>query len=517
MARSIEPGKNNLMFKLPAFFAQHTEPELVAAVDLGSNSFHMIVARAVNGQLFMLDRLKEMVRLGGGLDENNYLSEHSQQRALTCLARFSQRLQEIPPESIRIVGTNVLRTAVNAQTFLSKAEQTLKHPIEIISGREEARLIYLGVAHSFPQDKTQRLVIDIGGGSTEFVIGEGFEPLQRESLNMGCVSMSKLYFPDGVIKTKAMRRAEIAALLELQPIEYQFQQTGWNIAIGTAGTLRALNRVIREMGWGNSITPQTLARVQEHLLEVGHIDKIKLKGLSAERTPVFPGGVAVVKGIFEGLGLQKMTVSEGGLREGLVYDLLGRFMHEDVREHTIQTLIHRYSVDITQAERVENTALYLLSQSARTWHLDKEENVHMLSWAARLHEVGLSIAHEHYHKHGEYLLTHSDLAGFSRQEQLLLASLVRIHRRKCPEEICQRCHQIEPIILLRLGVLLRLAVLLHRSRSATALPEIVLQTTDNALTLQFPPQWLEEHPLTRADLEQECHYLQEIKIKLSFI
>lgn len=506
------------MFKLPAFFTEHPMPQVVGAVDLGSNSFHMLVARITENKVQVLDRLREMVRLGAGLDADNTLSVEAQRRALACLNRFSQRLREMPVDSVRIVGTNVLRMAKNAQEFLEAAEATLNHPIEIISGREEARLIYLGVAHTMASNSEKRLVIDIGGGSTEFIIGQGFESLCRESINMGCVSMTRRYFEEGTIRVKNLRRAEVAALLELQPIEELFQQTGWNAVIGASGTMRAVGRVIHEMGWGdNIIDVKGLQELRRALLNMGSIDTLKLKGLGPERTPVFVGGVAILLGIFEGLQIKKITISDGALREGLVYDMLGRITHEDVRERTIQDLSHRYLVDVAQAERVADTALACLSQVAPVWNLVNEEFAHMLEWSARLHEMGLSIAHENYHKHSEYLLIHSDLAGFSRQEQLLLATLVRVHaRRRFPSGFCQCCPHIECAQLIRLCVLLRLAVLLHRSRLATPLPNIILQAQENHLSVRFPAGWLEQHPLTQADLEQEGSYLQELSLSLSF-
>jgi len=505
------------MFKLPELFHTLPEPEIMAAVDLGSNSFHMIVTRITDGHIHVVDRLREMVRLGAGLDKENCLTEEAQQRALTCLARFGERLRDIPEQNVRIVGTNTLRLATNAAEFLYKAEVALEHPIEIISGREEARLIYSGVANALAgSNDEKRLVIDIGGGSTEFIIGQQFETLHRESLSMGCVSMSQRFFPEGEIKAKAMRRAEIAALLELQPIESMFRKAGWEHVIGASGTLKTVARVIYEMGWGTTVTPENLQKLRKYLLETGHVNKLKLKGLNNERAPVFPGGVAVLLGIFEGLNIQSMEPSDGALREGLIYDLLGRFSQEDRREQMIHTLTQRYFIDTQQAERVENTIYTYLPQVAEVWGLANEESAHMLSWGARLHEIGLSISHDQYHKHGEYLLTYADLAGFSRQEQLQLAALVRTHRRKFSLDACVRCEHIPFKQMVYLCVLLRLAVLLNRSRHEEELPVFELVPQDNSLHLRFPPNWLEQHPLTYADLEQERSYLKDIRFELSF-
>lgn len=488
----------------------------MATVDLGSNSFHLIVARMVHGQLHVLDSISEMVRLAAGLDARNYLTEESQQRALDCLAKFAQRLRGIPSESVRIVGTNTLRAAKNAREFVAKAEAVLQLPIDIIPGREEARLIYLGVAHTLANTPEKRLVIDIGGGSTEFIIGQNFESLRRESLMMGCVSASQRYFADGVIREKNMRKAEIAAMQELQPIEEMFQNTGWNQVVGASGTLRAINRIINEMGWDTKITAPALQKLRETTLQATQLQKLKLKGLSERRAPVFLGGLAIISGVFEGLNLKQMQVSEGALREGLCYDLLGRHSDEDVRERTIQFLTTRYGVDTAQAERVENTVLSCLEQVAKGWQLLDEEFAHLLSWAARLHEIGLTISHHHYHKHGEYVLQHSDLAGFSQQEQRMLAVLVRSQRRKFNVELCQTCLHIAPEKLLRLCVLLRLSVLLHRERSRLLLPEFKIFMVTNGLKLIFPRGWLAQHPLTQADLEQERDFLKSAKVQLEF-
>lgn len=506
------------MFILPKFFQQPPEIEVVAAVDLGSNSFHMLVARFQDGQIHVLDRLKEMVRLGGGLDENNYLSAESQQRALECLARFGQRLQALPIDNVRIVGTNVFRLAVNAQDFLQQAEELLNHPIEIVSGREEARLIYLGVAHDLGATDGKRLVVDIGGGSTEFIIGQKYSTLERESLAVGCVSMTRKFFADGNIRAKNLRRAEIATQQELQAIQYRFKRLGWDVAIGTSGTLRSVEAVIKQMGWGNKITLEALQNIKQALIETKNIDNINLKGLSTRRAPVFVGGVAIISAVFEFLSINSMNTVNSALREGVILDLLGRASHEDVRETTICNFMTRYLVDQQQAELVENTALMLLAQVADAWDLQGEEAATMLSWAARLHEVGLSIAHDNYQKHGAYLITYSDLAGFSQQEQSFLASLVRTQRRRFPEQICQHCDADENLKLRRLCILLRLAILLQRSR--IAIPElktIKLIPKEQNLEMQFPHQWLEKHPLTQADLQQEQQYLREIALVLDFV
>jgi exopolyphosphatase/guanosine-5'-triphosphate,3'-diphosphate pyrophosphatase len=502
---------------LGLFALKQQRPDTVAAVDLGSNSFHMIVARIQDGHLHILDRLREPVRLADGLDDRRVLSEDAQQRALACLERFGQRVREMPPGSVRIVGTNTLRSAHGLKGFLQAAEKALGHDIEIIAGREEARLIYLGVAHSIAAGGERRLVMDIGGGSTEFIVGEGFETVRRESLYMGCVTMSKRFFPDGVYKNKALRRAEIAARLELQPIAAEYRGLGWERAIGASGSIKAIERVIVANGWADGITPAGLQKLRAAVLEAGNAKALAaLKGMGEDRVPVFAGGLAVLLGTFEELQIKRMEVSDGALREGLVYDLLGRIFHEDVRERTIRGLLKRYAVDLEQAQRIQATALDCLRQVAESWQLNSEEHRHMLGWGALLHESGRLVAHGQYHKHGGYILQNSDMAGFSRQEQALLAALVRGHRRKFPVGEFTRLLEEDAPMGMRLCVLLRLAVLLHRSRSQAALPAFTLSAQDNAVDLRFPEDWLNQHPLTQADLEQELAYIKEAKFTLSF-
>ncbi len=490
--------------------------DTVAAIDLGSNSFHMIVAQPEDGHLRMLDRIREPVRLAAGLDEKNRLAPDAQQRALDCLRIFGQRLQHLPQGSVRAVGTNTLRKARGSGDFLAAASEALGHPIEVISGVEEARIIYLGVSHSLPLIEQNRLVVDIGGGSTEVIIGRHFEPLRVESLYMGCVSASRAYFPDGVISREGMERALLAARQELRGIKHAYRRLGWREAVGASGTIKAVGAVVTAMGWSDGdISHEALDRLAEALVAAGHVDKLQLEGLKDERRPVLPGGVAVLKAVFDELRIDMMRVSDWALREGLVYDLIGRIRHEDVRERTISALMQRYHVDGPQAERVTRTALTLLGQVAGEWELG-ESCDNMLGWAAELHEIGLAIAHSQYHKHGAYLLGNSDMPGFSRDEQQLLALLVRGHRRKFPLSEFKGLGGGQRKRVQRLCVLLRLAVLFHRSRSEHGAPELQLRADGSTLHLRFPPGWLEAHPLTQADLESENAFLRNAKFHLTF-
>jgi len=490
-------------------------PDVLAAVDLGSNSFHMVVARYDHGQLVIVDRLRESVRLAAGLDEQGRLSRESVARALPCLERFGQRMRDMRAESVRVVGTNTLRKARRKGAFLDRARESLGHPIEIISGVEEARLIYLGVAHTTPQETGQRLVVDIGGGSTELIIGEGLAAKRLESLYMGCVSFSAAYFADGGITEKRMKRARTAAQLELAPVVSRFRESQWGAAFGASGTLRAVSDVLLARGSPNgTIDRDGLEWLLQECLRAGSTDKLRLSGLATDRQDIFPGGLAILVEVFDMLGVGAMRVAEGALREGLLYDLLGRLTDEDARSRSVRAMEGRFHVDAAQADRVEATALAFLRQARDGWRLEDPLAEQMLAWAARLHEIGLDISHSHYNRHGAYLLQYADMPGFPREEQQLLAALVGSHRRKLNldnlEDLIPPWHLKAEFLI----VLLRLAVLLHRDRGPRALPEIELRVKGRSIDVDFPKGWRENHPLTAADLEQEVEYLQATGFKL---
>lgn len=488
----------------------------VAAIDLGSNSFHMVVARVEGAGLKVVDRLREPVRLAAGLDADKRLDPAAVERALACLERFGQRLRELPAGAVRAVGTNTLRKARDRRAFIAAAGRALGHKVEVVSGYEEARLIYLGVAHSVADDGDRRLVMDIGGGSTEIIIGERFAPRRMESLHMGCVSATAGHFSDGAITAARLERAELAAQRELEPVAEAFRELGWYRAVGASGTIRAIARTLRESGWDDGgITPKGLARLRKALLKAGHVDRLDLKGLGAERAQVIPGGFAVLAGAFAQLGVERMEAADGALREGLLYDLLGRIRHEDVRSASVIGLARRYHADSGHAGRVETTALYLLGQVAGSWQLPEGTPARMLGWAAQLHEVGLDISHSQYHKHGAYIVGWSDLAGFSRDEQQVLATLVRAHRRKFPLGQFRDLPGDWSEQAMCLAVLLRLAVVLHRGRSARPLPAVTLSASGRELALGFPGGWLERHPLAGADLEEEAAYLARAGFRLA--
>ena len=483
-------------------------PKMLAGVDLGSNSFRMVIARSMGHELQLVDRLREGVRLAGCLDEYQHITQEGFERALRTLEIFGQRLRDFPPGSVRAVGTNTLRKARNTQTFLKVAQEALGHQIEVVSGQEEARLIYLGVAYSL-SSPLPRLVVDIGGGSTECIIGRGYDPRMAESLYMGCVSYTQAFFPDGKINAKRMREAETAARLELRAIKASFKREGWDQAVGSSGTAQAIFDILRLQGWSDhGITQDGLARLRQELIDSGHCERLSMEGLRRDRALVLPGGFAILAAVFDSLRIERMIVSHGAMREGLLYDLLGRLSREDAREPTIRRFQEQYRVDVEQAHRVESVALSCLEQIQDSWNLDPELSKSFLSWAARLHEIGLGVSHGAYHKHGAYLLEHSNMSGFSMQNQELLALLVRGQRRKLPRALFyNKLSKSRAKEAIRLCRLLRLACVLTRSRNPRQLPDLKLGAKGKRLSISFPDGWLESHPLTLANLKQEADYM----------
>lgn len=496
-----------------------SETATVAAVDLGSNSFHLIVARVGPGEVKILDRLKEMVRLAGGLRSDRTLEPTTEEAALGCLERFGQRIRELAAPQVRAIGTNTLRRLRDTDGFLARAEAALGHPIEVVSGVEEARLIYVGVAHSLaPDPATDRLVIDVGGGSTELILGQGERPIRMESLAVGCVGLSREHFPDGALTAKNLKAARIAARQELEPLEQAFRSRVWGEAVGASGTVRAVAQVLEKAGWAEGeVGSEGLQRLEKTLLEYGNTSALAgLPGLDGDRAAVFPGGVAILRALFEGLGIEGLQVADGALREGVLHDLVGRLRDEDIRESSTRVLAERFHAEPDQAQRVSVTAEILLEQAAPNWGLDRDWAGPYLRWAAHLHEIGLDIAHSGYHKHGAYVVGRADLLGFTRQEQALLAALVRAHRRKLPTGVLAELPERWQAPATRLAVLLRLAVVLHRNRSAEPLPAFTLRAQGDELALAFPAGWLEDHPLTRADLEEEAERLAVVDVTLAF-
>lgn len=490
-------------------------PDVLAAVDLGSNSFHLVVAQYRNGQLVVIDRLREPVQLASGLDDDGRLDKEVVARALACLKRFGQRISDMHASGVRVVGTSALRRARRKQVFLERARDALGHPVEIIAGREEARLIYAGVSQSLPVEGGNRLVVDIGGGSTEVIVGRGREPLELESINMGCVVMSEKFFADGKLSAKRFERAQLMASQELEPVQETFLKRGWETAAGSSGTARSVLEACRELDpKAKAITRAGIDSIIDVLCKAGRTDAIPLQAVTPERRNVFAGGVAILAAVFSQLKVREMRWSEGAMREGILYDMIGRFTHEDARERTVRSMQQRYHVDMTQAARVERTALRLLAQVQDSWQLDDPLAEQLLGWACRLHEIGLDVAHSGYHRHGAYLLENADMPGFAREEQLLLARLVGMHRRKLSlaglEELMPPWDERGIYLIL----VLRLAVLLHRDRSAELIPDVTLVAKPRTLELRFRIRSFRDRPLTAADLNDEIDYLRTQGLRL---
>lgn len=488
--------------------ARETMPSEIAAVDLGSNSFRLQMARLVDDQLVFHDSLREMVRLGAGLGKDKHLDADSQERAIECLKRFGERLRGLPASSVRAVATNTFRVARNAPQLLKEAEAALGFPIEIIAGREEARMIFVGVSHGLPDTQQKRLVIDIGGGSTELIIGAGFEPQEMESLYMGCVSYSMKYFADGKLSESNLKRAEIAARAEVQGIRRKYTAGHWAEAVGSSGTARALGEVLRVHGWSDGqITLQGLENLRGLLLKAKDTKKLQLDGLSAERLPSFPGGFCIMLGVFRELGIEQMTVAGGALREGVLYELVGRMHHQDTREATVARFKRRYHVDSQQARRVESLGLALLKQVEPKMQA-VETAGRFLSWAARLHEIGTSIAHSGYHKHSSYIVENADMPGFSRMEQQTLGLLVRCQRRSLPKGLLPPIEDERCVLVMAL----RLAVLFHRNRLNGVLPMLSFDWNRDGFHLAIEAEWLANNPLTESALITETAYWKDAGI-----
>ena len=495
-----------------------TLPDTIAAIDLGSNSFHMLIAKHEGENLIVIDQLKESVRLGAGLDDSNQISEDAATRALECLARFGQRVKHIPAHGIRIVGTNTLRRAGNASEFLKKAEALLGHRIEIVSGVEEARLIYLGVSHHVVEENGRRMVVDIGGGSTEITLGDRFDPIFIQSFEMGSVVISHKIFDGGKISHKRISLAELAAEVELEPYIKHYKELKWVDVIGASGAIKSIANVVSSMGWcANGISAESLDKIINELKRVEHVDELVLSGLKPERQPVFAGGVMVLKAIFNVFDIKHMQVSEGALREGLLYDLIGRKHHEDTRNKTIQSWTKRYNVDEVHAENVKKIALDLFSQAADDWSIADDECQQQLSWAASCHEIGLNISHSQLHKHGEYIIRNADLLGFSRDDQKILSVLVRAHRSGFSSDLFKSLNDTWKENAKKIALLLRISVLLNRSRNYDNLLIPSIKVKQKQVRLKFPADFLTQHPLTHADLTKEQSTLEQAGFTLEIL
>ncbi|MGS2716581.1 Ppx/GppA phosphatase family protein [Eionea flava] len=530
-----------------------------AAIDLGSNSFHLLVVTINDGVIEKIDRVKEMVQIARGLNSTNQLSQAAQDRALHCLRCFQERIRDIPATQIRVAGTKALRSASNANHFLKEAELALGHTIDIISGYEEARLVYLGVSHDISADKGRRLVIDIGGGSTEFVIGEQKQPKLLESLPIGCVTYSDEFFndkdsnPPKTITSEMIWKTYYATCIELEAICQQYRHLAWDIAVGSSGTMRAVAQLMQDDVVSGVITKDGLNQLLNQLHTTGSLENTEI--FSKERRNTLPAGTVILSAIFDQLGFEQIHVVDAALKEGLIFDTLSRNPREnnthdfiDIRDQTVNKMMAQYSVDQEQAARTDQALSHFVKQLPEP--IVNGINVKsILHWAAQLHEIGLTISHSGHHHHSYYLLKESDMAGFSRFEQELLALLVATHRRKISADkrvllTGENQQALHPSL-----VCLRLAVLLNQRREDNIeLPDIAFtfvkthhdaapesekvsdnhsssnkstKQTDNVtnelhINLRFPDNWLEEHPLTYHNLSQEKARLSPLNVTLQF-
>lgn len=496
----------------PSVDAPPAEP-VFAAIDIGSNSFHLIVARLEHGEIRPLHVLAEKVQLGKGL-KNHQLTDDAIQRGLACIERFQQLLASVKPDKIRAVGTNALRQAHNREVFTEPAEAILGIPVDVIYGREEARLVYLGVAHTLADDEHSRLVVDIGGGSTEFIVGKQFEPKRLESLQLGCVSYSEQFFPDGKINKKRFSRAYEQACVEVSHIRRYFKRANWVEAVGSSGTLQAVELLITAAGWrDHGIDQKSLKKLKKTLLKFETVDDIDLEGLNERRRGVITAGVAITLAIFDVLHVDVMRTSSGALREGAIYDLIGRRSHEDVRERTVQAMLQRYAAEISNSESVGFYAKQLGIETAKNWGLS-EDDIDLLTWSGRLHEIGIAISQKHSNRHAAYLIENSDMPGFSQGDQLFISRLLRGHRGKLPGYLLDGIPRNKQQKFARMLVLLRLAVTLKHADVPPISPEFYAKAEGNCLQVNFSQSWRELHPLTVWEVAESISVFEKLGVTL---
>lgn len=486
-----------------------------AAIDLGSNSFHMVIAEPEGSSIRMIDGLRVPVRLGAGLDNEKKLKKQTRLLALDALGQFAQRLRGVPLKQVRIVGTNTLRRARNSKDLMDEAHAILGKRIDIISGREEARLIFSAVSHAAPDSDTQRLVIDIGGGSTELIIGKGFKPELLESINMGCVSYTSKFLTSRKTTAEDIKKASLEAQVELRPVVRAYTDLGWSEVTGCSGTIKAVSRMLEELQiTDGDVTRDGVQKLIAAIDKAGSVDKLNLQSISSDRMAVVSGGIAIVHGLMKALKIQRMQASSVALREGLIFDMVGKAEHIDIQSQTLANLISRYDIPFQQSTRVEKAVVRFFNQVCEAWELDDENDLALAVWAAKLHELGKAVAHTQYHKHGAYIIENSDLIGFSMVEQKALALLVRFHRRKIDMDAFDVLQKSEKQRVVKLLSLLRLAVLVHRGRHDIELDKLKVKVKESQLIVSAEEEWLEENPLTSAELVAEADRKMLIDFKL---
>ena len=481
-----------------------TTTSLYAAIDLGSNSFHMLVVREVAGSIQTLTRIKRKVRLAAGLNSDNVLSAEAMERGWQCLRLFAERLQDIPQSQIRVVATATLRIAVNADEFIAKAQEILGCPVQVISGEEEARLIYQGVAHT-TGGADQRLVVDIGGASTELVTGSGAQTTSLFSLSMGCVTWLERYFTNRNLAQENFDEAEKAAREVLRPVADKLRFHGWKVCVGASGTVQALQEIMMAQGMDERITLAKLQQLKQRAIHCGRLEELEIEGLTLERALVFPSGLAILIAIFTELNIQCMTLAGGALREGLVYGMLHLPVDQDIRSRTLRNIQRRFMVDTDQANRVTQLAVHLLEQVKDEWHLEAISR-ELLQSACQLHEIGLSVEYKQAPLHAAWLVRNLDLPGFTPAQKKLLATLLLNQTNPVDLSSLHQQNAVPPRIAEHLCRLLRLAIIFAARRRDDLVPHITLQAQDENLTLTLPEGWLEHHPLGTELIDQEIQW-----------
>ncbi|MBD3125295.1 MULTISPECIES: guanosine-5'-triphosphate,3'-diphosphate diphosphatase [Citrobacter] len=481
-----------------------TTTSLYAAIDLGSNSFHMLVVREVAGSIQTLTRIKRKVRLAAGLNSDNVLSAEAMERGWQCLRLFAERLQDIPQSQIRVVATATLRIAVNADEFIAKAQEILGCPVQVISGEEEARLIYQGVAHT-TGGADQRLVVDIGGASTELVTGSGAQTTSLFSLSIGCVTWLERYFTNRNLAQENFDEAEKAAREVLRPVADKLRFHGWKVCVGASGTVQALQEIMMAQGMDERITLAKLQQLKQRAIHCGRLEELEIEGLTLERALVFPSGLAILIAIFTELNIQCMTLAGGALREGLVYGMLHLPVDQDIRSRTLRNIQRRFMVDTDQANRVTQLAVHLLEQVKDEWHLEAISR-ELLQSACQLHEIGLSVEYKQAPLHAAWLVRNLDLPGFTPAQKKLLATLLLNQTNPVDLSSLHQQNAVPPRIAEHLCRLLRLAIIFAARRRDDLVPHITLQAQDENLTLTLPEGWLEHHPLGTELIDQEIQW-----------
>ena len=510
----------NLTEKVTALDKKRHSVREIAAIDLGSNSFHMIVARIVNGSIQVLSRLKQKVKLAEGLDENKVLSQEAITRGIDCLALFAERLQGFDPNNVSVVGTYTLRTAVNNDEFLRQAKAVFPYPINIITGEMEAKTIYAGVSHTQPE-VGRKFVIDIGGGSTEMIIGDDFVPLIAESRHMGCVSFGTQFFPKGKISQENFERAKQNALNKIEDLEFEYRSLGWESVLGSSGTIKTVSQVISiTIDPNGIITPERLDQLIKQTLNVSHFNQLRMPGLNDDRVDVFVPGLAILSAIFDTFKIKQMRYSDGALREGVMYGLEKNFQVQNIRQRTAVALATQFNLDLPQSDRVYQSAR-LLAKQYQNWKNPRiaQEMKEILLWAARLHEVGIVINHKGMQKHSAYILQNMELPGFDKEQQRLLATIVRYQINQFKLTELAKFTRYAESDVIAIICLLRLAILLNRSRQATEVTHKMILEVDNAANswqLQFEAEYLDRNPLIQNDLTAESQILGELGIQLTF-